>query len=79
MYFSTECLFDLYSTHQQPHTLTQEFIESAITSIGSAHNFLNVFSYFCTILKVSQLKIESISSHRYQQILGMFQAWQEKD
>ena len=78
MYFSTECLFDLYSTHSQSHTLTQEFIESAITSIGSAQNFCNVFNYFCTILNVSQLKIESISAHRYHQILGMFQAWQEK-
>ena len=57
MYFSKECLFDLYSTHLQPHTLTQQFIETAITSIGSEGNFCHVFSYFCTILNVSQLKI----------------------
>ena len=78
MYFSTECLFDLYSTHPQPHTLTQQFIECAITSIGSARNFCIIFSYFCTMLNVSQLKIESNSSHPYQQMLEMFQAWQEK-
>ena len=78
MYFSTECLFDLYSTHPQPHTLTQQFIESAISSIGSARNFCIIFSYFCTMLNVSQLKIESNSSHPYQQMLEMFQAWQEK-
>ena len=78
MYFPTECLFDLYSTHPQSHTLTQQFIESAITSIGSAHNFCIIFSYFCTMLNVSQLKIESNSSHPYQQMKLMFQAWQEK-
>ena len=78
MYFSTECLFDLFSTHPQSRTLTQQFIESAITSIGSAQNFCIIFRYFCTMLNVSQLKIESISSHQYHQILGMFQAWQKK-
>ena len=78
MYFSKQCLFDLYSTHPQPRTLTQEFIECAITSLGSARNCCNVFSYFCTMLKVSQLKIESNSSHPYQQLQGMFQTWQEK-
>ena len=78
MYFPTECLFDLYSTHPQSHTLTQQFIEYAITSIGSAQNFCIIFSYFCTMLNVSQLKIESNSSHPYQQMKLMFQAWQEK-
>ena len=78
MYFSTDCLFELYSTHPQSHTLTQQFIESVITSICSTHNFCNAFSYFCTMLNVSQVKIESTSSHTYQQTLGMFQAWQEK-
>ena len=78
MYFSTECLFDLYSTHTQPCTLTQQFIESAIICIGSAQNFYNVFSYFCTMLNVSQLKIRSTSSHPYQHMQRMFQEWQEK-
>ena len=78
MYFSKECLFDLYSCHSQPHTLTQHFIESAITSIGSERNFSNVFSYFCTILNVSQLKIQSTSSDPYQQMQEMFKSWQEK-
>ena len=78
MYFSTECLFDLYSYHSQPHKLTQNFIESAITSIGRKRNFSNVFSYFCTILNVSQLKIQSTSSDPYQQMQEMFKSWQEK-
>ena len=78
MYFSTECLFDLYSTHPQPHTLTRQFIECAITSIGSAPKFCIIFSYFCTMLNVSQFKIESNSSNPYQQMIEMFQAWQEK-
>ena len=77
MYFSEECLFDLYSPHSQSHTLTQRFIESAIASIGSERNLFCVFSYFCTILNVSQLKIQSTSSDPYQQMQEMFKAWQD--
>ena len=80
MYLPTNCLFDLFSIHRQPRTLTQPFINSFAAAIVklSANNFCNSFNDFCTMFGVCSLEVQSTSSHRYQQTQNMFHAWQEK-
>ena len=78
VYLPSDCLICLYSTDSQSHSLTQQFIECAASSIASVHDFCKVFSNFCTVLNVPPHKVSVDSnSSAYHKVERMFVAWKE--
>ena len=79
MYLPSQCLLCLYSNDSQSHSLTQQFIECAASSIASVHDFCKAFSNFCTVLKVPSHKVSvDISSSAYHKVEKMFLTWKER-